>query len=300
VIESNNNQVKLEPITKGLPITFYLIKTNKIDPEKLDQYDIVTIDPISESREMDGFNRIKMFDPVQFFIGINSNSSLLKTKTDRCKFLSDLDPKNVMASYNADGIEANDLIPAGTLGYSQDENFNNELKKLSIHSANQKFFANDKTFCLAYLIVSVQGKYIKENLNMIKNIYPTIQTMPIENVKKYGKEFASGKCDAILFAWKSNYLDGYEFLTMFENSDANFTGINDKSLANKIIKSQDIANPKVRYSAYRKIISQISNMCIVRPLFTLPSKNIYVRKGLKTPQIGLNSIEHYYLGNVSR
>ena len=73
---------------------------------------------------------------------------------------------------------------------------------------------------------------------------------------------------------RSNYLDGYEFLTIFENNDANFSGINDKNLSNHIFRSQNTLNPKSRAKEYQSIVREIGNYCVIRPLFTIGSKTI--------------------------
>ena len=73
-----------------------------------------------------------------------------------------------------------------------------------------------------------------------------------------------------------------------------------KILSNQILKSQDIPNAENRAKEYQKIIKTIGDLWIVRPLFSLPIRRVYVRNNIKTPGIGLISIHQYYLGNVSR
>ncbi len=298
VVDFNDDQIKLIPISKGLPITFYISKTNQIDANELSKYDIVTIDVINDSKEIMHFNVFETFDPAQFFIGLNSNSKLWGNKYDRCQFLAGLDNKNLLISYGKRAIEAKDLFPKGTLGYNLKENFNERIQTIAKNSKNHK--SAIKPFCLSYLTVSIQEKYKNEYLNMVNKLYPNVYLQPISNVKKFGKDFISENCDAILFAWKSNYLDGYEYLTMFENNDANFSGIYDKETSDRILKSQSISNAAKRANEYKGIVHRIGEFCIIKPLFTLQTKRIYVRKNLKTPDIGLISIHQYYLGNVTR
>ena len=135
---------------------------------------------------------------------------------------------------------------------------------------------------------------------MFKKNYSKIIIKPITNVKKFGKTFLSENCDVLLFALKSHYFDGYEYLTIFENNDANFSGMHNKILDAHILKSQIIENVNDRAKEYQKIIKEIRDLCVIRPLFTIPNRIIYLRKGLNAPEIGLVSIHQYYLGNISK
>lgn len=302
VIESNNDYIKLVPISTGLPINFYLIKSNLVALNDMKKYDIVTTDVTAKEDEIDkiNFKVLKMFDPVQFYIGLNSHSKMWKNKYDRCKFLANLDLKSLTASYGDTAVPANDILPKGTLGYSENRNFNDQIIDISNGATQAEINKKTKPFCFAYLSISVEDKYKVEYLKMLKKIYPNVVTYPIFDTKKYGKDFVNKNCDAIVFAWKSYYLDGYEYLTFFENNDANFSGMNNKNLSNRILKSQDIENASTRAKEYQNIIREIGDLCIVRPLITLPTRKIYMRKDLKAPGIGLVSIHQYYLGNISR
>jgi ABC-type oligopeptide transport system substrate-binding subunit len=302
VAELNNNHVKLIPVSKGLPITFYLIKSNLVALNEINKYDIVTADVIATEKELDRehFKVLRMFDPVQFYIGLNSHSKIWKNKYDRCKFLANLDVESLTASYGDMAIPANDILPKGTLGYSENRNFNDKIMDISKKATQKKISKKMQPFCFAYLAISVEDKYKVEYLKMLKKMYPNIITYRIFDTKKYGKDFVDKNCDAIVFGWKSYYLDGYEYLTFFENNDANFSGMYNKNLSNRILKSQNILSASARAKEYQSIIRKISDLCIVRPLFTLPTRKIYMRKDLKAPGIGLVSIHQYYLGNISR
>jgi len=298
VAEFKDDHIRIVPITKGLPIIFYISKTSQIEAKELSKYDIVTVDVINETKEdLRDFNALEIFDPAQFFIGLNSNSKLWKNNYERCQFLSELNIDDLLLGYGKKAIEAKDLLPKGTLGYDSTEKFNTQIKTIAKNSKN--FEVNTKPFCLAYLTVSIQEKYKNKYLNMVKKIYPDAYLEQIQDVKKFGKDFINKNCDALLFAWKSNYLDGYEYLTMFENNDANFSGIYDKEISEKILKSQSIPSAIKRAKEYQGIIQGIGDFCIIMPLLTVSTKKVYIRKNLKTPGIGLISIHQYYLGNIS-
>lgn len=300
VAKFDDEKIELMPISHGLPITFYLIKANQIDVSEVSKYDIITLNVVGSSDELKDFDLLEMFDPIQYFVGLNTKSNKWKNKEDRCNFLSQLDLKDLLASYGKNAIEADDLLPKGTLGYRA----NNSCYHLTAGSDSKAITPiRDKQtepFCLAYLTVSIQEQNKNKFVDMFKSQFPNIVMKPIENVKKFGKSFVETKCDALVFALRTTYFDGYEFLTIFEDNDANFTGSENKKLDEHILKSQLISNPNERAKEYQKITKEIEELCIVRPLLTLPNRRVYVRKNLKTPEIGLISILQYYLGNISR
>jgi ABC-type oligopeptide transport system substrate-binding subunit len=234
VIESNNDYVKLIPVSKGLPITFYLIKSNLVALNDMNKYDIITADVTAKEKELDkvNFKVLKMFDPVQFYIGLNSHSKMWKNKYDRCKFLANLDLKSLTASYGDMAVPANDILPKGTLGYNENRNFNDQIMDISNKATHEEINKKMNPFCFAYLSISVEDKYKIEYLKMFKKIYPKIITYRIFDTKKYGKDFVNKNCDAIVFAWKSYYLDGYEYLTFFENNGELAAGLRDSLVAN--------------------------------------------------------------------
>jgi len=299
VASFNNNEIRLTPISTGMPIIFKLIKTNQIESKEIDQYDIVTIKVLGESEKLNDFQVLELLDPLQFYIGLNSKSNQWKDKYERCSFLAKIKTKSLLSSYGNNVIEANDLLPKGTLGYNEDENFNVKINNLSKKS-HGKSNLNFKPFCVSYLTVSVQEKYINAYFDMFKEIYPNTFIKPIANVKKFGKNFVNDNCDAFIFALKSTYLDGYEYLTVFEDNDANFSGLYDKDLFQQISDSQHISSAQNRAKAYRKIIDKISDECIVKPIFTVPIRKIYMKNNLKAPGIGLVSIHQYFLGDIQK
>ncbi|MFZ2314567.1 MAG: ABC transporter substrate-binding protein [Gammaproteobacteria bacterium] len=293
-----DKQIRITPVYSGLPIVFTLIKSNQIEASEVGKYDIITLKVIGESKELNNFNVLEMFDPIQYFIGINSKSRLWKNKYDRCKFLSSLDLKNVISSYGESAIVANDLLPKGTLGYSQNNDYLFDLKRLA-NKSSQHSLNKEKSICFSYLTVSIQDKNKVEYVKMLQKHYSNVVVKPIYDVKRFGKKFLNDNCDVLILGLTSTYLDGYEFLTVFEKNDANFTGENVEHLNAHILQSQNIENTVERAKEYQKITKEIADSCIVRPIFTMPIRRIYVRKNLKAPGIGLISIHQYNLANVS-
>ncbi len=301
VAEFKDNEIGLIPISQGLPIRFSLVSKNQIESKELSKYDIVNLNILEKSQEIKDFNLIELLSPKQFFIGLNSRSKLWKNKYERCSFLSKVNiSKDTLKKYGKDLVPANDLLPKDIFGYSKEANFNEQLVKSARKYKNTISPLKAQSFCLAYLVVSVQENQKKLYLDMFKKIYPNASLKPIFNVKQFGKKFVDDHCDAIILALVADYFDGYEILTVFEDNKANFTGVIDEKLAKKIINSQYISNSLSRANEYRDIINDIADLCVVKPIFTSSIKKIYVRKNLKTPGIGLSSLHQYFLGNISR
>jgi hypothetical protein len=301
ITEFKNNEIKLMPISQGLPIRFFLIDKNQIASKELSKYDIINLNILGKSQEIKDFNLVELLSPKQLFIGLNSKSKLWKNKYERCSFLSKVNiNKDTLKKYGKDLLPANDLLPKDTFGYSKDANFNEQLIKSAKKYKNPTSPLKEQSFCLSYLVVSVQEKQKKLYLDMFKQIYPNISLKPILNVKQFGKEFVDDNCDAIIFGLVASYFDGYEILTVFEDNKANFTGSINKKLVQKIINSQYISNSLSRANEYRDIINNIADLCVVKPIFTSSIKKVYIRKNLKTPGIGLTPLHQYFLGNISR
>ena len=295
----NNSEIKLTPILHGLPIVFELNVT-KIDASNINKYDIVNADDVvGHSNELNNFIKLSIYDPAQYFVGLNAKSKFWKNKYDRCKFLNDLNVSSLLSSYGNTAIPANDFLPKGTLGYDSTGAFNKSIQYISDKSTPHVNAISNR-FCLSYLTLSIEGKYKNEYLNAFKAIYPNIIMRPIISTKEFGKDFVDSNCDAFLFALKSSYFDGYEYLTIFEDDKVNFSGIYNQHLSAMIKKSQEILNPSIKYKKYQEIIKEIGNFCVIRPLLTIPIKKLYVRKGLKTSGIGSVPTHLYYLGNITR
>ncbi len=291
----DDNKISLIPVKKTVPIVFYVNKRNQIHTDEINKYDIIGLNIIGNNDELKKFNLVEIFDPLQFYLGLNLNRKKWKNKLDRCSFLSKLNRQILLGSYGSMANLSNDFFPQGTFGYSGKTNFfaNEEIKykKIPAHKMND--------FCLAYLSVSVPEEYRDAYIKMIKTVIPVNKTMLIVNSKKFGLEFSKKKCDAFVFALKSNYLDGYEYLNILANDDADFSGIGKNIFYKDIEESQNLTNPHEKIKKYREIVDRVEDACMVRPLITIPMRSIYVRKTINAPEIGLGPLNEYYLGNVT-
>lgn len=294
----DDHQISLSPVKKGLHIDFILNNKSNTNPDanEINKYDIIGQNLISNESNLMDFNRVEIFDPSQVYIGLNTNNKAWKSKSARCAFLSKLKINGILSNYGQSAKPANDLLPQGTLGYDYKSSF---FSKLDTDYRNVSS-PNLRNFCLAYLSVSIAKKNQHAYVKMITPIYSNIKTKLIVSSKQFGVEFSRQQCDALIFSLKSNYLDGYEYLQIFANNDANFSGMVNVKLSDQIRNSQNISDSRKRAIEYRKIIDTIEDTCVIRPLVTIPMRTVYVKKTLNTPGIGLGPLNEYYLGNVTR
>jgi hypothetical protein len=292
---SGNDRIELSPIKNTLPVIFYLTPDNQIRSEHINEFDIVGLNVSGDSVSLNDYDKIQIFDPSHVYIGLNLKNKSWKKREDRCAFLSKIKTESIVSRYKGKAITANDFLPVGALGYMSDSKF---LLKLT-NEFKDKNGINIDSFCLSYLMLSIPKEYRQEYFTMVERIYPSIKIIPVAGVKKFGSGFAASGCHALIFSLKSNYLDGYEYLQIFANNDANFSGISDRGLAQDIKNSQNHENPYERANEYRKIINKIENSCIILPLVTIPMRTIYVKKNLLTPGIGLGSLNEYPLSKIT-
>ena len=293
---SNDKEINLVPIKEGLKLTFFLNTKNQLAADSINKYDLISVEIAGYSDAIKNFNKIEIFDPRQIFIGLNAKNPGWKNKSDRCSFLSKLNNENLLNVYGGRAKVANDFLPAGMFGYDKNANYFLAV----MNSYIKRTVPQEHNFCLAYLTVSIPEKYVGDYKNMIQKIYPKVTAKPISDYRQFGFKFSDSNCDAIVFAFKSNNLEGYEYIDLFANKDANFSGIYDANLANQIKSSQDITDPALRMREYREIIQKIENLCVIRPLLTVQMQNVYVHKSLSAPDIGVDALNNYYLGNVKR
>lgn len=295
IVKSDSTSLLLLPIHKGKPLKFYLLPKSQISADQIDQFDIIAMKVVGTSPKLNNYNTIEIFDPFQFYLALNSKKYPWNNEQYRCLFLSKINPTQLISSYDNRVKPSNDYIPEGTLGYDPTSIFTYKNPTINPNISLPKI----KSFCFAYLMSSVEMEYRSSYENMIKSIYPHINILPMTSSRNFGSNFVQSNCDAMVYALKSNYNDGYEFLLTFSEPQVNPTGYFDKSLSNQIENSQLIDDPIQRAKYYRNIINDIHNKCLIYPLFTMPTELIYIKKGLNVPGIGKEALNDYYLGNVS-
>jgi len=294
IADYTKNYIHLLPINHGLPIVFYLNDSNQIKADDMYKYDIVSLQVVGNASKLKNFNTLELFDPSQIYIGLNSTKSPWKKNENRCSFLSNLNVMSIVKEYAGSAQLARHFLPSGILGYDPKKIFMSDIDKKYTNRPIPKM----KNFCLAYLVGSVPEQFREKYLTMVRNMYPVIQMFPIAQAKSFGTIFRRRDCDAIIFSFKSNYFDGYEYLDQFISNDINASGFKNLVLISDIKKSQDIIDPEARSNEYQEIINKIAPLCLMRPLITVPNRKIYVRNTLKAPKIGEGSFNEYDLGVV--
>ncbi|MCW5589339.1 MAG: hypothetical protein KIT27_06705 [Legionellales bacterium] len=296
ILKFTKKEIQLEPIHKGLPIKFVFNNENQISSADIDKYDLITLKVSQNLKKLSNFQDIKIFDPSQLYVGLNVSKPIWSNKSTRCSFLSKIDDNDLKKLYGDSGIIANDFLPQGTLGYNKNFNF------AAIIHANTEDYSSlkiTKDICVAYIGISIPKDLIKGYLDTIEKISPRIKLLSISNPSKFAPIFLKKKCDIIIFSLKSSYYDGYEYLDVFADKDENFTGIHDEDLISKIKKSQYVTDLNKRAMQYQKIINNIANKCYIRPLITVPMRDIYVKNIFNAPGISIGPYAEYYLGNIA-
>ena len=135
---------------------------------------------------------------------------------------------------------------------------------------------------------------------MASHAFAHVTSQLLPTSVRFGERFQDSGCDSLAIGFKSNYLDGYEYLLLFSEKDANFTGYWNPDLIAEIKGSQNFDNNKTKFDGYQAIAEKIRKECLLLPVLTLPMRKIYVRNELKTPRIGMTAVNDYFLGQVER
>lgn len=293
--ETNQSTVKLTPIKgHGIPIEFTLVPDSQMLASDLDKYAIVSMQLIGKSNNLADFHLVNVFDPFQYYFVLNTRVSPWNNRNARCAFFSKIDPKIVIKVYGDRAKPADDFLPSGTLGYVKNENY---IQEINDNYKNVPL-PTKKSMCVSFIATSVEKNYRPAYLEMIKKVYPNATSKVYKNYTDLNKEIQHEECDGVFYAGKSNYLDAYEYLVTFSEKGPSATGYFEKSLADKIQKSQDKDKPDIRAVAYHDIVNLIKQQCLMYPLFTMPYDIVYVRNSIDASGIGEGSVNEYSLVNV--
>jgi len=285
---SKANELLLAPMIEGQrPILFSLLGRNEISPTELKNFDLVGIPVQGTSPDLKLFEQVNLFDPYQIFIALNSQLPRWSQVKNRCDFLKSLNKAQLLSHYPAGTEQAQDLIPRGVIGY-----------RPRTPSTPTPFYANYSEICVEALGVSVPQSLLPAYSELLSGAAQTIETRILKDPVNMGSQFRKSKCDAFVFGLKSNYLDGFEYLQLFTDPNANPTGYTHLELSNSIKKSQDISDPAQRAEQYQKISDQINQACLLEPLVLSPFKRVFIRKGIVARELGIGPLNSYYLGAV--
>ncbi len=293
--ESSSSYVTLSSIKgKGMPVRFSLIPDSQLLAKDMDNYDLISMQVIGDSKSLSKFKLMNVFDPFQYYFVLNTRIPPWNTRNARCAFFSKINPNIVMSVYGERAERADDFLPSGTLGYVKTNNY---MEEITSQFKNAPLPAK-KSICVSPVATSIEKDYRDVYLNMIKKIYPNATSKPIKNYTDLNSELQKKKCDGVFYAAKSNYLDAYEYFVTFAEKGPSATGFHDKELTKKIKNSQGINRADLRAKEYHSIVKNITHECLMYPLFTMPYDIVYVRNNLNVAGIGEGAINEYLLSNV--
>lgn len=272
------DSIVLEPVKAQHPIEFRLSAAQA----KSSDFDLLPpgIEVQESSRE--DFSETDLFDPYHLFLGLNLRLLKWKDRATRCASLAKVNPKPVLDSYGSQAQVATTFFPRGVLGFSESLNYLEYYKNEAPPAGSETV----QRGCLSILGVSIPPIHRAALSKMwFAEDAGAKPAAVIENPKDYGRTFAESGCDALVLGLKSNYLDGYEYLLIFSEEAANFTGYQDADLKSLINQSQDL-EPTQRAAQYQRASQRIRDACVIAPLATLPNRRVFVSKRLTLPELG--------------
>jgi len=295
VTESNGTTINISPTRPGpLPIVFHLRGGKSITATELESFDLVGFSLAPAGAALPSkFRAEKSFDPYHLFLGLNYQLPQWKDRETRCRYFASLDRGPVFDQYGADAEPAKDLVPRGVIGYLPKVDYPAALKK-----DHGQFQPRQQVECLTFLSVSVPENRRAGYEKMVKADGHPLTVKVIEQPKHFGPQFQKLKCDAMVLGLKSNYLDAYEYILLFSENDANFTGYHNEDLKHHIKMSQNEEDSTKKAEIYQSILGKIRDACLIYPVATLPMRSTWVKQGRQTPGLGQVSLNEYYLGDI--
>lgn len=295
VQENNSESILLMPNTKGLPIIFTFEPDNQISEKEAKKYALIPTHIVGNPKKIKGFHVIQVFDPYQVYFAFNTRLAMWQSKKNRCSVFARMDPHQIMEQYGNNRKAADNLIPSGVLGYSPNDHYLLDIKK---EYANTPIPKKSK-FCASIITIAIPKSYHDDYLSMMRKIYPNTQLKIIDGCSKMNEIIDEQHCDGTFLTYKSNYLDGYEYMQALSTKNGMTpTGYKDPKLASLIKNSQKKLLPEQKVKEYHKIIKYIDDLCLMYPLFTIPYDIVFVKNNISAPGLGEGIINEYYLGNV--
>jgi hypothetical protein len=292
------DHISLISAQSSLPrLIFTLLEKNQLTSLEFQKFDLINL-PIDRNEpgkpKASEFNELHLFDPYQIVLGMNSTLNPWTQRENRCSLFARLDTNIPLQLYGSTANLAHDIYPSGVVGFSPSSDFKTYYNKNSIQRPN----LGTRPFCISFVApsipISLRAGYVK----MIEKVFPNIQVKQITDPKEFGPTFLNQKCDAIVIGFKSNNLDGADFLNVFTERTVNYTGYSSASLKSEILNSLKLEDIGYRAEKFKFISQEIKKKCLIMPIMTVPYKTFYTRKTLEFPEIGKSVLNEYYLGNV--
>lgn len=278
-------------------INFYFRANTEITFEELSKFDLVHLnikDFEASSKKINAdFREAKLFDPYHIVLGLNSRSENWKDRERRCALFSRLTTDSPLRSYGESALPASDLFPKGVVGFNSDQNFHSYYKAQTFSG---KFSDN---FCVSFVSASIPDFRQASFEHMFSTLFKAVRKLNIVNPVNFGQTFLNQNCDGIVIGFKSNNLDGADFLNVFTEETVNYSGFWSDDLKKKIIQAQTLKEISVRASAFQEISELIRNQCLIFPVLTVPYKTFYLKRSKVFPDIEKSVLNEYYLGQVN-
>ncbi len=294
-----SDHITLVPLKKDLPrLLFSFVEKNQVTVAEVSKYDLVNlaIEDLGSNgkKTVSGFTENRLFDPYHLVLGLNATKFPWNSEANRCSLFGLVDTSVPIQSYGATAIPAKDLFPSGVVGFNSTSDFPTYYKGRAAKVPN----LGQRPFCLSFVAPSVPVSRRSGFLKMIETIYPGVQVKLIVDPKNFGEAFLDQKCDGIIIGFKSNNLDGADFLNVFTEKSVNYTGFWSNGLKDKVVQSFDLDDSAHRADIFKSLAREIRNRCLILPIMTVPYKTFYTSNKLEFPGIGKSILNEYYLGSV--
>lgn len=259
-------------------ISFRLFGDNEIAAEDASQFDLVPISILGTIPN--SLREMKIFDPYQIYVGLNTSLPKWRRLRDRCRALAGFSGERIAPAFVGRAVTANDYYPKGIFGYDFDSKFNQTLRDGAGTSSGRP----PKPSCLAVVRVSVPKSM--ESQFALHDEYGQLPVIPILDAADFKTKFDRSKCDFMVIGLKSNSLDAYEYQLLYSEPRTNFMHAHDTRLTQLITTGQGLLDRSQRLLQYRRIAETIAKSCTIKPLVTVPLKSIFVRRGLVISGLG--------------
>jgi hypothetical protein len=288
--ERTSQYISLVPIHKqGNMIKFWY--RDSYEDKSADEFDIIPALTAITSVPNSNFSVQKLFDPYQILLAVNTKLAPFQRRQDRCSFFAKLNPTSLVNKLGPDYVVTKSLFPRGILGYSENQNWTTWYQGFQKDGVPESLKISFLNVSIPPIIQPVYEQWLKTQIK-------ELGTGTIESPKNFGEDFIKSKFNGLIFGFKSNYLDGYEFLLVLNERSANPTGYTNVSLQRRIEESQDINDNMQRAQVYQSIADDIKKQCLLYPLATLEYKKVFINKRIKAPGLGQAPLNDYDVGKI--
>jgi hypothetical protein len=282
-----SSTLTLSPLKKGRPIKFDLLEGGALSEANLRKYEIIPPPFFTHTSVPAGYTRVDSFDPKQVLVAVNTKIPRWKTRAARCKLLAGISATGILREYGAEAESTSSLFPRGVIGFNAGKKFG----VTDVISAAQK-----KGGCIGFLGLSIPESLRRPYIVEAEKAFSPLKTIVFNEVRNFGPDFLKSGCDILVVGYKSNYLDGYEFLMPFTGTSTNITGY--EGLAGSIQQSQEMVDTVQRAQAYETIENKILSECLAKPILTIPKLSFLLKSSSRMPGIGRAPLSEFDLSAV--